>query len=369
MLSFLPDCIYESIKNNQEYHDYVKNKSNDIFCFDDVKYIDVLLKYSLGDMNELKIKTYDIVDKKFHKLLDIIFGDNYICSDDEFNNMTNEEKLYYIYYQNDGSITLNNTMKAQIQKFIEIYKNTNNLSLYTHIIYYMYYVLDCIINIKSNLKFNTEEFNNFLQLENSIYSIIIKKLIKNDSLIQILYHKRIQLYTIFYENVGQFINDDKIIDIISMYIENEKFKYNKFNWNKLIFYQIVFQKMIDKMKFSKAIDCFLKIYSMIIFTLKNKEYTIKSLTHFNQDYIREYLLFLKFFYNFIIISIPNKKEEFLFYFNNLSIIDKNYLYNKLHIDILNKIKSYMSFNSVYSLNWVVANKEKILIINKNLIDK
>ncbi len=373
MLSYLPENLYNILKNDAEYHKIVEECTNNVFSYDDVCFINSLIKYDDGDENIEKVKkiTYEKIDPKYHQILDVIMNNN-VRYDEKHKNDDVELQLLSMYYANNGDTSLTSEFKQRVLRFLELYGNNrdNNLSAYVHIIAYTYYIFREIYKILNNGVYEKQDLDNFLNYENESYLYLNKLLeTENESVKNIMYHKRIQMLTIFFEICGHlFMREDlSLIALLEEKMNISEFKYNEFNWFKVIFNQLVFQHYVDRGLYQDSIKYFSQIYNLICFSFENKKYAIKSLNHFNKAFLDDYIFYLKHFYNFIYKHLPSIVPYFTEELNKIHILDKQFIQNNLDIEMNKKIfKMIGNVDTPYSYVWEDKNGFRFDIIDNML---
>ena len=377
MLSYLPEKVYESIKNNKDYALLADELTEKIFGKDeDICFVQSLLDYVSENplIEQIQKASYDMVDKKQHKMLDILFTDDYECTEEEFNNLPIEAKLYYIYTQERGDTTLTVSFGERVKRFLKLYeeiKNKEDISDFIHIVKYTYVLFNEMIETQKEYPHYENVVKKWFELEEKEYKEIFNYVSdSSDSVKNILYHKRIQMVAIYFELFGQFIDSDNK-DILNKFVEmmdNKEFKYNDFNWFKISFNYMMFQYYIDNVDYENALKHFSNVYNLVEYSFKNKRYAIKALNHFNKAFLGEYLGFVRYFFVFVTRLLPSIKAYLIKEIGNLKDQDKLFIYNDISDAERVKIYKLINTDTPYSLNWALSNKSKIAFMNEIILD-
>jgi len=378
MLSYLPEKVYETIKNNKDYALLADELTEQMFGKDDnICFVQSLMDYVSENpiVKKLQEESYKMVDKKYHKLLEISFSDNFIYDEENFKNAPIEMKLYGLYVEENGDTTLTYDFEKRVEKFLNLYNTISNkdeVSEFIHIIKYTYVLFDKMMKIRDNYPYSKEDINEWLKVEEKEYNEL-KELLGDcsDSVKNILYHKRIQMMTIFFELFVQFViryDDYELIELFESNIDIKDFKYNDFNWFKILFNQICFQFFIDNADYVNALKYFSNVYNLIEYSFNNRRYAMKSLNHFNKAFLGEYLGFVRYLYVFIERLLPSIRKFFIENINKLGDLDKKFIFNDLNDSERVKIYELINLDAPYSINWALSNKSKITLLNQIILD-
>lgn len=372
MLAYLPEKIYETIKNNEEFAEFIASSGNKIFGDEHISFVKSFLLYDDDNLNiqDIQKKSYEIIDKKYHKILDILFNSNYVYNEEELKNESLETQMLALYETYNGDMCLTEEFLERIKKFIQLYKqltDTEEVSDFIHIIYYSFILIQEIFKMREDLTFTQEEVQNWLNLEEKEFAETMKKIHLMDSAKNILYDKRCQMLIYFFEMSGQFMtNNIGLIPIIESKLENQDFKYNNFNWFKILFYQLSFEICLDYCEYEMALQYFQKIYSLIIFSFQNKKYAMKALNHFNKAFLDEYLGYLRYFYVMLERFIPNMIKDFVQQIKILEKEDIDFIINDMDIKTRQNIYEKINMDTPYTIQWCQCNKNKFIILNEML---
>lgn len=366
MLSYLPEKVYENIKDN-EYAKLADICSDKIFGHYD-SFVQVLLDYVSENpiIQEIQEKTYTCVDDEYKKILDIMFDDNYVYIKDKFKDNYKELQLLAIYLAERGEIEFSDDFSERVNDFLNIYNTVEiqEVSSFIHIVAYTYYLYRLLLDIRSDGIYTMEEIDKWLNYENECWNTLSLKLEKcNESVKNIMYHKRIQMLETFFETTMVFTLKDDLtpINLVEEKMNIKDFKYNDFCWFKLIFNELVFQYCIDNADIDNAKTYLQNIINMMNWSFANKKYAIKSLNHFNKAFLDEYLYFIRIMY--IVMERYMKKTFKLLNLNLLNDLDLRFIKGELSNDENEKVYAMMNRDTPYNIDWFQCNKSKLKYVD------
>lgn len=360
MLLYLPERIYKQIENDEIYASMINEVTNKIFCND---YLETMFLYENENDDISKLQNYirQHVSEEYQMELNLSFHDNLKDYEAYFNDMDLETKLYWLCEVEAGDMTLTNDYNLRNMKFIRLYKNNvlpekEKYSEFLHCMYYSKLIYEKIIEFTEKEKTYTNVLE-FFKYETKLFEEIINysslKAFK-----QMMFSKREQMYVLFYEFIGQFCSEYKEVNsFIRKCLINHDFKYNNFSYFKLMFNNLMFQQNIDKMDIKNAKQNIDMIIQMIDYAYNNKEEAMKSLNHYNNAFIDEFLNFSKFVYRMICTYMPRLCKKWNFIDNkNLTDLEKRFYENNLTNEEIKKYIKYMKKDNNYSIDWIESSK-------------
>lgn len=373
MLLYLPERLYEYIKFDDEYHQMATKYTENIF--NNNNFLDIIKQYNSNNPDLIKLQEYvrTKIPNNYLIQYDIIMNDDISKYENQYNNMDAETKMFYLYSYNDGDMSWNKKADENNYSCIDIYEknfvNNKNCSLYIHAIYYFRKIYELLFKY-SKRKLEINEFNNFKKEELDLFNKIIS-LSDNESFKHIMYSKREKMYILYLEFVGQFMKNKKeIFNKIWNEINNDKFKYNNFSYSKLAYYLICFQQYMDESNINDSKECLSKIIDMISYAYDNKKDACKSLIHYNEDFIDDFLALSKFIYTIVYNYMPNLKQKWdILHNSNLKPSEYRYYTSTLTNDDKEIVKTFNVDDRFYSYKWILSNKELLKYIDYLYLDK
>ena len=177
MILWLPERLYECLKNDEYYHQIAKKATDEVFYGND--YLSIISCYQHQDEKLWSILDYmrSKMPNKYLNEFDAVMLDKY----DELNydDMDIETKILWLYNYNNGDMAMDSKSDSINQECIKLYEDNviaNNLQVspFIHTIYYFRQVYEMIIRYTNRQK-NLRELKNFINDETKIYEEMIEK--------------------------------------------------------------------------------------------------------------------------------------------------------------------------------------------------
>jgi hypothetical protein len=358
MLLYLPERLYKILEKDEKYASMVKEVTSDIFGYDgEIDFIKTLFRYENADEKIRKLQDYirSVSPQEYQMELELSLNDDLEKFEKDFDSMDIESKLYWLCEVNAGDMTHSKEFILRNSKFIRLYRNhvlpkKDQYSSFFHCMYYSKMIYNKIYDLfgsEQNYSLLTELYEYESQIFNEVinYSDL-------ESFKQMMYSKREQMYVYFYAVLGQMCDEqDLIIDFIRNCINNEKFKYNKFTYFRFMFNNLCFNRYIDAIDLRNSKSCLDKMIEMIKFVFNNKEYAMKSLNHYNNAFIDEFLAHSKFVIDFIREYLPNAYKKLKFDTLNLTELERRFYNDELSNEELTTYQRYLKTDNFYSNKW------------------
>lgn len=358
MILWLPERLYECLKNDEYYHQIAKKATDEVFYGND--YLSIISCYQHQDEKLWSILDYmrSKMPNKYLNEFDAVMLDKY----DELNydDMDIETKILWLYNYNNGDMAMDSKSDSINQECIKLYEDNviaNNLQVspFIHTIYYFRQVYEMIIRYTNRQK-NLRELKNFINDETKIYEEMIEKS-SEESFKQIMFSKREQMYTLYLEFIGQFISEhNEVYEILWKIVDNQAFKYNYFSYYKLTFFLLWFQTYCDVRDDDKALNCLNKLVELITYGFKNKNDAVDSLNHYNKQFIDDFLVLAKFVYELVSEYMPNLDKQW----DLISILQPSeYRFFKgcLTLEDQRVVKDFNVNDRFYGYKWMLAHKD------------
>lgn len=371
MLLYLPERLYKVLEKDEKYASLVNEVTSDIFGYgNEIDFLKTMFRYENSDEKIKQLQDYirSVSPKEYQMELELSFNDDLKQFEKEYDNMDVESKLYWLCEMDGGDMTYTNEFNLRNNKFIRLYRNhvlpkKENYSPFLHCMYYSKMVYNKINDLLECEKtFNT--FMEFYDYETQIYNNVITYS-DLESFKHMMYSKREQMYVYFYTVFGQLCDDQiKIIDFIRNCLNNEKFKYNKFTYFRFIFNNICFNHFVDIVDLKNSKYCLDKMIEMIKFAFENKEFTMKSLNHYNNAFIDEFLAHSKFVIDFIRKYLPNAYKKLGFEKLNLTELENRFYTDDLTPEESNLYQKYLKKDNFYSDEWSRLSAPVFEFLNK-----
>lgn len=374
MLLYLPERIYEYVKNDEYYHKWAEKYTEEIFYKND--FLNIIKEYNNDNPYLTNMANYILARiPKYYKLEYYIVIDDDISSYEKyFNNMDVETKIYYLYAYNFGDMSWSEEAEERNQLCIKLYEDNildkqYNCSLFIHTIYYFRKVYELLFKYTKR-KLVVKEFENFKKEELELFNKLIA-ISDNESFKHIMYSKREQMYILYLEFIGQFMKNKKeIFDKIWEEINNEKFKYNYFSYFKLSYYLMCFQQYMDESDINNAKNCLDKLIELITYAYNNKRDACDSLNHYNKDFIDDFLVLSKFIYDMVYTYMPNLSKKWDILHNcNIKPSEYRYYTSMLNNDDKEIVKNFNVNDRFFGYGWLPSNKEILKCIDYLYLDK
>lgn len=361
MLLYLPERIYNSTFANDEIYAEMSDRiTKEIFVED---FVNSMINYEDNNplLEELKNYIIEKTPEEYQLELKLCFDNDLEKYEDQFNEMDIESKLYWLCEVNGGDMKPTNEFIERTNKFIKIYNqnvlpNPSEYSNFIHMMYYMKMIYKKILEECNNKCFSYEDIKKYIIYEEKLFNDCFSKS-DDERYINMLYSKREQMYVFYFEFVGNKCDNlEQSIRIIYNHLYQERFKYNNFTYFKLLFNLKCFQKYIDKGDIENSKKYWAKLSNNINYAFRNKKMAIKSLNHYNNCFLDEFLNLSKFLYIIEKTYIPRKTITI----NHLMTQkEKRYYKNKLFNDEKPIIEKYILKDISYSYEW--ANGKKVML--------
>lgn len=371
MLTYLPERLYEYIKNDQTYHK-LSDEYTDKYMFDN-DFLQIIKHFKIreNDLNQLFEYIRDKLPKQEQLEYDILMSDNPNIYQDRFDEMDTETKIYFLYTYDNGDMSWNLDAEKRNQLTIQLYEDEildkpYPCSLFIHTIYYLRKVYELILKY-TNRKITIKEFHNFVNEEQSIFDKMFS-ISDNESYKHIMYSKREQMYTLYLEFVGQFIEDrTEFYNLLWNIVNNVDFKYNYFSYFKLTFFLIFYQEYVDSGDIINAKKCLDKLLEMITYAFQNRKDASKSLNHYNKAFIDDFLILSKFVYDMVIKYMPNVNKKWkLATLMNRS--EQRFYHNMLTNDDKEIVKDFNVVDRFFGYAWLINKREIFESIDQFYLD-
>lgn len=360
MLLYLPERIYKQLENDEVYASMIDNITKKIFSND---YLKTMYSYENENEDIVKLQNYikNVVSDEYQMELNLSFNDDLSIYEKDFDNMDIETKLYWLCEMQAGDMSLNKDFNLRNMKFLRLYKNyvipeKEKYSEFLHCMYYSKVLYEKIIEMTEKEKTYNLVLEYF-KYESKLFNEIINYS-SLESFKQMMFSKREQMYVLFYEFIGQFCKEYKETNsFIRKCLINQDFKYNEFSYFKLMFNNLVFQQCIDKLDIKSAKQNLDTIIQMIDYAYNNKENACKSLNHYNNAFIDEFLNYSHFIYKIISIYMPKLYNKWNFSENkNLTDLERRFYNNLLTLEENKKYIKYLKKDNNYSISWAESSK-------------
>lgn len=357
MLLYLPERIYNNVfKDDKTYADMVSKATEEIFTNDFVK---SMIEYENDNILIKNLQKY-IIEKspeEYQMELKLSFNDDLEKYESQFKQMDTETKLYWLCEVNGGNQVDTKEFDERNKKFKFYYEQfvlpePEKYSNFFHMMYYAKLIYDRILDLSRSDK-TLANLKDFMIFEEKVYNECVSRA-EDERFYQMMYSKREQMFTMMFEFFGQFIDElDEVVRMVDEQLYNGKFKYNDFTYFRTTFNLLSFQTLIDKNDLKNAKKCWVKLTNMINFAFENKGYAIKSLNHYNNSFLDEFLGLVKYVYY---IDKNYMKDNYLSIDANLVDMEIDFFEDKIDKDFLAK---YINDDPSYSYDWL-KNKKVIL---------
>lgn len=371
MLLYLPERLYKVLEKDEKYASLVNEVTSEIFGYgNEIDFLKTMFRYENSDEKIKNLQDYikSVSPKEYQTELNLSFNDDLRQFENDFESMDIESKLYWLCEMDGGDMTYTDEFNLRNNKFIRLYKNhvlpkKENYSPFFHCMYYSKLVYNKI-NDLSNEEKNFELVMNFCDFESKLYNDIITYS-DLESFKHIMYSKREQMYVYFYTVLGQMCDDFyKVADFIRSCLNNEKFKYNKFTYFKFVFNNICFNNFIDNVDLKNSKYCLDKMIEMIKFAFNNKEFAMKSLNHYNNAFIDEFLAHSKFVIDFIRKYMPNAYKRLNFEKLNLTELENRFYTDDLSDEEFKLYQKYIKKDNFYSNEWIKLSEPVLTLLDE-----
>jgi len=364
MLLYLPERIYNNVLLNDEvYAKMAEEATEKVFVKDFIK---SMINYT--DENPIIIALKDYIlertPEEYKLELELCFSDDLTKFEKLYKEMDGETKMFWLCEVNNGDMKPTKDFLERNVKFLRLYSQyvdfePEEYSNFLHIMYYSKILYKRIIDDSSKKDVSKEDINDYIAFEEKTYRECFKKS-KDIRYLNMLYSKREQMFVFYFYFVGSKCNDLKYaIEKISNIIYQGKFKYNNFTYFRLIFNFKCFQRYLDKGDCNNAKIHWIKMMNMINYAFENKIFTIKSLNHYNNSFLDEFLDITKYLYY---IENNYMTKKYLRIDKFLTEKEKRYLNNKLSIEEQPIIEKHIVHDTAYSYEWIRAKKSLLSMI-------
>ena len=371
MLLYLPERIYNVIKDDKNYKIMAEKATKQIFGENDIDFLKIIYNYENSNeiIKELQNYIYKNTPEEYHLELKLSFSDDLSEFEKDFDKMDMETKLYWLCEMEDGNMSLTKDFNSRNMKFLRLYRNNvlpekEKYSEFLHCMYYSKLIYEKIIECTEKEK-NLNLVKDFFKYESKIFNEIVS-FSDLEAFKHMMHSKREQMFVLFYEFIGQFCSEYiEVNNFIVKKLNNKNFKYNKYNYFKLMFYSLCFQQLIDKHQLNEAKLCLDNIIKIINYSFNNKSYAVSALNHYNNAFIDEFINYSKFVYTFIKLYMPILFNEWGFIKNkNLSELEIRYFENKLFSNEQNIYSKYIKRDNHYSTSWTLSSKNVLSELDK-----
>lgn len=360
MLLYLPERIYFNVlKDDKTYAEMVSKATKQIFTTDLFK---SMVDYENDNqlIKELEQYVIEKTPEEYQMELKLCFEDDLERYESQFKQMDTETQLYWLCEVNGGDQSYTEEFNKRNTLFKYYYKqivemNPEKYSNFLHMMYYAKLIYSKLIELSKEQK-TMDSLKNFILFEEETYNYCVSKA-SDERFYQMMYSKREQMYVMFYEFVGQFIDDiDEVLQRINDHVYNGKFKYNDFSYFKVMLNLLGFQTLIDKDKYESARKCWIKLTNLINFAFEHKDYAIKSLNHYNNSFLDEFLGAAKYIY-YIDSNIMEEKR--LTIDEHLEGMEIDFFEDKFDKDF---VKKYINEDPSFSYDWLKKKKVALNLI-------
>ena len=371
MLLYLPERLYKVLENDEKYASMVNEVTSDIFgSGDKIDFLKTMFRYENSDEEIKKLQDYirSVSPKEYQLELELSFNDDLEKFENDFDNMDIESKLYWLCEVNGGDMSYNKEFNLRNNKFIRLYNNyvVHNPSQYSeflHCMYYMKIVYNKIFEMIEKNQKSIDDINDFFEWEEKLFNDICK-LSNLKSFKQIMYSKKIQMMCLLFEFIGQFCDDYKEVNkLFESKMTIDSFKYKDFNYFMFVFYVMCFQQSVDKNNLDSSYYYLNKVIELMNYCFVNKDYAIKSLNHYNNALIDEFLSISKFVYSMVAEYMPilNIRWNIL---NNMTEVEQRYYNDELSLEEFNQYSKYIKKDKLYSESWCKSVKLMLKTLDK-----
>ena len=261
MLLYLPERIYNVIKDDENYKIMAEKATKQIFGENDIDFLKIIYNYENSNeiIKELQNYIYKNTPEEYHLELKLSFSDDLSEFEKDFDKMDMETKLYWLCEMEDGNMSLTKDFNSRNMKFLRLYRNNvlpekEKYSEFLHCMYYSKLIYEKIIECTEKEK-NLNLVKDFFKYESKIFNEIVS-FSDLEAFKHMMHSKREQMFVLFYEFIGQFCSEYmEVNNFIVKKLNNKNFKYNKYNYFKLMFYSLCFQQLIDKHQLNEAKLC------------------------------------------------------------------------------------------------------------------
>ena len=343
MIGFLPERIYNLVKNDTEYLKLESDIKEKIIKDDLVEYI---IAYELCKKENPYIQnSYDDIVKRLIQDPAMVRELTILETVDEntlltlLTNETDIENKLLFYIQILGVLYTSFTDSQRI-KYINDYinlfeaeKDNNHFSEKLYIEYFNYkcFLLKQTIQDK-NFQFEENTFSQFIENVDALINEIMNYFPNNNAYIKnYLYHYKIFNIFDYLANIYEYVGISEIfLNIIEFnlpkILANNEFKYSNFNFYTMQLYDLIVKVYFD-CRDEKALVYLSKIITMINDSVKpeNRRSTIKALNFYNKVLNFSYLNFImkyKALLDFYLPNFPLKLDINLFSSKELEIINR-----------------------------------------------
>ena len=358
MLLYLPERIYNNVLKDDETYANMANEATEKVFVDD--FVKSMINYDDDNPYLKELEDY-IIEKspeEYQMELKLCFDDDLEKYEDQYDDMDIETKMYWLCEVNGGDMKPSKKFDERNIKFLRLYNQfvsfePENYSNFIHMMYYAKVIYQQIMKENEKKDITIDDVKEYIKFEEQIYNQCLRN-INDIRYYNMLYSKREQMYVFYFEFVG--VNCDKlaeVIDMIANRLYQGKFKYNKFTYFRLLFNFICFQRYVDNGDVDNSKKHWAKMADLINYAFNHREFTIKSLNHYNNSFLDEFLDIAKFLYTIEKTYIPSKymnidhlmtQKEKRFFTNNLSRLEKPL------------IEKHILHNTLYSYEWAEIKK-------------
>lgn len=364
MLLYLPERLYKIIENDKKYASMANDLTLEIFgSGNNIDFLKTMFNYENINPKIKEIQQYikSVSPQEYQMELDLSFSDDLSDFKKDYDLMDVETKLYWLCEFEAGDMTATKEFINRNNQFLRLYKNfvlpsKKDYSEFIHCMYYSKLIFNKILElVKKDINYSL--VTEFFKYENKIFNEV-NSYSSLQAFKQMMFSKREQMYVLFYEYIGQFCKEYKETNtFIRRCLNNSDFKYNKFTYFRLMFNNMCFQQAVDKNNIQDAKFYLDNILKYISYAYNNKEFSIKSLNHYNNSFIDEFLAYSKFIFNVIQDYMPNCFNKWKFIENsNLSDLERRFYLNNLTDDENKLYNNYIKEDNNYSMTWINASK-------------
>lgn len=365
MLCYLPENVYELLKDDETYNSLITAAENEIFGeYDD--FVQSIINYNLPNKHIDEIQTYILQKTNDNSQFLSLFLDRKPTPLNKDSDILTQ--LTYHYHYNNSLIPTQENIE-RFKEYIHLYEQNKNNTIVGGIFHIVYYsrkiILEILENSSSLDKINKFDLTVYLKYENSLFNETLS-LLNTKSLIDILYLNRLQFLYMLSDYILQLRFNIDEYEKIKELMDIPNYKYNTVNYFKLLFKILFFQNLMDRRYIKDSKKIFNEIIEDINYGITNKEYMIKSLIQYNKDFMPHFLQII-YYVNYITKYYLTDLKPSMFANNNLSNNEIDFLTNKSTVK-MNKLYNYIITDMPFNKQWVISNKDAFIELNRFFID-
>lgn len=362
MLLYLPERIYNKcFKNDSKYQEMLKSIYDKVFVND---FVQMVINYNTDNDYLKQVSEYirTNVCEEYKVEVEMCLEDDLEPYKNKISGYDIETKLYWLCEYNDGEMLDTEDFNSRNRTFLNLYRmyvepNPTEYSAFIHLMYYTKMLYNQMV-VQPIKEVTIETINDYMEYEESLFNRMTA-MIPDESFHQMLLSKREHMATLYYEFVGQFIDDISVIERLEKLFDNEAYKYHSFSVFSLMFHNLCFQRLLDAHNVEEARKHWMKIASMINKAFEDKEFAIKSLNHYNNAFGEWFLNYLKYAFTIEASFFTNHYIDII---EKTTTLEKRFLINDLTKDEMKQIATYINNDYSYSIDWAQSKKYFLSLI-------